>query len=360
MTRYGKRADLIVHEREPFNAETSLAALAEGPVTATDAFYVRGHGAVPEVDPATWRLEVRGLVERELDLSLVTLREAFREREVTATLQCAGNRRAGLIAIRDIPGEAPWGPGATGTATWSGVPLADVLALAGPLDDAAHVGFEGADVSPEASPVQRFGGSIPLDKARRREVLLAWAMNGEPLAPVHGAPLRVVVPGYIGARSVKWLQRIEVRATPWEGYFQHVVYRLLPEDGTSGPGAGMPLGLAALNADVLSPANGATVAAGPVEVRGYAFAGGERYVARVDVSIDDAASWSQAELLDDLGPWAWRHWRTVVDLAPGEHEILVRAWDSSAATQPEDEAALWNPKGYVNNAWGRVTVRVAP
>jgi len=357
MTRYGKRADLIVHEREPFNAETSLAALAEGPVTATDAFYVRGHGAVPEVDPATWRLEVRGLVERELDLSLVTLREAFREREVTATLQCAGNRRAGLIAIRDIPGEAPWGPGATGTATWSGVALADVLALAGPLDDAAHVGFEGADVSPEASPVQRFGGSVPLDKARRREVLLAWAMNGDPLPPVHGAPLRVVVPGYIGARSVKWLRSIEVRATPWEGYFQHVVYRLLPEDGTPGPGAGMPLGLAALNADVLSPANGATVAAGPVEVRGYAFAGGERYVARVDVSIDDAASWSQAELLDDLGPWAWRHWRTVVDLAPGEHEILVRAWDSSAATQPEDEAALWNPKGYVNNARPRIRVR---
>jgi sulfite oxidase len=357
MTRYGKRADLIVHEREPFNAETSLGALAEGPVTATDAFYVRGHGAVPEVDPATWRLEVRGLVERELDLSLVTLHEAFREREVTATLQCAGNRRAGLIAIRDIPGEAPWGPGATGTATWSGVALADVLALAGPLDEAAHVGFQGADVSPEASPAQRFGGSVPLDKARRREVLLAWAMNGEPLPPVHGAPLRVVVPGYIGARSVKWLQNIEVRATPWEGYFQHVVYRLLPEDGTPGPGAGMPLGLVALNADVLSPADGATVAAGPVEVRGYAFAGGERYVARVDVSIDDAASWSQAELLDDLGPWAWRHWRTIVDLAPGEHEILVRAWDSSAATQPEDEAALWNPKGYVNNARPRIRVR---
>jgi sulfite oxidase len=359
MTRYAKRADLIVHQREPFNAETGLAALAEGSVTATDAFYVRGHGAVPEIDPATWRLQVRGLVERELDLSLPTLREAFRERHVTATLQCAGNRRAGLIAIRDIPGEAPWGPGATGTATWSGVALADVLALAGPRDGAAHVGFEGADVSPEASPVQRFGGSIPLNKACRREVLLAWAMNGEPLPPVHGAPLRVVVPGYIGARSVKWLERVEVRSGPWAGYFQHVVYRLLPEDGTPGPGVGMPLGLVALNADVLSPADGETVPAGPVEVRGYAFAGGERYVARVDVSIDAAASWTQAELLDDLGPWAWRHWRTIVDLAPGEHEIVVRAWDSSAATQPEDEAALWNPKGYVNNARPRIRVRAA-
>src|SRR4051812_1102201 len=152
MSHFGKRADLIVHEEDPFNAETGLAALAEGPLTATDAFYVRAHGPVPEIDPAEWRLRVHGAVERELELSLPTLREAFREREEIATLQCAGNRRAGLIAIRDIPGEAPWGPGATGTATWSGVALADVIALAGPLPEAAHVGFEGADVSPEAKP----------------------------------------------------------------------------------------------------------------------------------------------------------------------------------------------------------------
>src|SRR3954470_10726785 len=108
MRRYGKRDGLIVHQEEPFNAETCAADLAESSVTATDAFYVRGHGPVPETDPAAWRLRVHGLVERELDLSLSTLREAFRERAVTATLQCAGNRRAGLMAIRDIPGEAPW------------------------------------------------------------------------------------------------------------------------------------------------------------------------------------------------------------------------------------------------------------
>jgi sulfite oxidase len=357
---YGKRADLIVHEEMPFNAETGLAALAEGPLTATDAFYVRGHGPIPEIDPSAWRLRVHGLVERELDLSLATLREAFREREVVATLQCAGNRRAGLMAIRDIPGEAPWGPGATGTASWTGVALADVLALAGLNPEGAHVGFVGADVCREAEPVQRFGGSIPLDKACRPEVLLAWGMSGEPLTPVHGAPLRLVVPGYIGARSVKWLEEIEVRSRPWEGYFQHVAYRLLPENDTPGPGAGMPLGLVALNADVLAPADGDTVAAGQVEVRGYAFAGGERHVARVDVSLDGGARWSQAELLEDLGRWAWRHWRITVDLAPGEHEIVVRAWDSSAATQPESEAALWNPKGYANNARPRVRVRAIP
>ena len=360
MSRYGKRADLIVHEQEPFNAETSLAALAEGPLTAIDAFYVRSHGPVPKIDPGAWRLRVHGLVERELDLSLPTLREAFRERELVATLQCAGNRRSGLMTIRDIPAEAPWGPGATGTATWTGVALADVLALAGPLDEAVHVGFVGADLCQQPEPAERFASSIPLDKARRPEVLLAWDMNGKPLLPVHGAPLRVVVPGYIGARSIKWLERIEVRSTPWAGYFQRVAYRLVPEGGTPGPGVGMPLGLVALNAAVLSPADGETVAAGPVEVRGYAFAGGERRVSRVDVSLDDGAPWSQAELLEDLGGWAWRHWRLTVDLAAGDHEIVVRAWDSSAATQPEDEAALWNPKGYANNARPRVRVRAVP
>src|SRR3954470_19987622 len=256
---HGKRDDLIVHEPDPFNAETGLAALAAGPLTATDAFYVRNHGPIPHLDPDAWRLRVHGCVQRELNLSLATLRQALPTREEIATLQCAGNRRAGLMAIRDIPGEAPWGPGATGTATWTGVALADVLALAGPLDGAAHVGFVGADLCPEADPAERFGGSIPLDKACRPEVLLAWGMNGNPLPPVHGAPLRVVVPGYIGERSVKWLERIEVRATPWDGYFQHVAYRLLPEDGTPGRGAGVALGLVALNADVLSPADGDTV-----------------------------------------------------------------------------------------------------
>jgi sulfite oxidase len=357
MLRYGKRDGMLVHEQEPFNVETGAEALIEQAVTDTDAFYVRNHGAVPEAGDERWRLRVQGAVERELCLSLETLREAFRERHVTATLQCAGNRRADLIAVRDIPGEAPWGPGATGTATWSGASLADVLELAGPTAQAAHVGFEGADVCGEAEPAQRFGGSIPLDKACRPEVLLAWAMNGEPLPPVHGAPLRVVVPGYIGARSVKWLQRIELRAQPWQGYFQHVVYRLVPEDGRPGPGVGMPLGLIALNAAVLSPADGASVPAGDVDVRGYAFAGGDRSVERVDVSTDGGASWSPASLLDDLGRWAWRQWHITLRLAPGEHRILVRAWDSSAATQPEDVAALWNPKGYVNNARPEIQVR---
>ena len=356
MARFDKRDELVVHEQEPFNAETDRESLVSS-VTDIDAFYVRGHGPVPELDPDAWRLHVGGLVRRQLSLSLETLQEAFVERELTATLQCAGNRRSGLIAVHEIPGEAPWGPGATGTATWTGIALADVLALAGPLEDAVHVGFEGADWSAEAEPAQSFGGSIPLDKAARPEVLLAWAMNGRPLPAVHGAPVRVVVPGYIGARSVKWLTHVELRRDPWPGYFQNVAYRLLAPEQAPGPGVGMPLGLIALNSDILVPHDGAEVPAGEVEVRGYAFAGGDRHVARVDVSTDRGHSWREAVLLEDLGRWAWRHWRITLDLSPGEHEILVRAWDSSAATQPEDEASLWNPKGYVNNARPRIVVR---
>ena len=267
MVRYGKRDDMIVYEDEPFNAETGTASLLERPVTATDAFYVRNHGAVPERDTATGGCASTAPSSGSCRCRWRPCSEAFRERHVTATLQCAGNRRAGLIAIRDIPGEAPWGPGATGTATWSGVALADVLELAGPRAEAAHVGFVGADMCPEAKPAQLFGGSIPLDKAQRPEVLLAWAMNGEPLPPVHGAPLRVVVPGYIGARSVKWLERIELRSEPWAGYFQRVVYRLLAEDEVPATDRGIALGLIALNSAILSPADGATVTAGPVKVQ---------------------------------------------------------------------------------------------
>jgi sulfite oxidase len=181
-------------------------------------------------------------------------------------------------------------------------------------------------------------------------------MNGAPLAPVHGAPLRAVVPGYIGARSVKWLNRVELRDTPCDGYYQATAYRLLRPDETPGPGVGVELGEIALNSDVLAPEDGATVAAGGVELRGYAFAGGERHVTRVEVSLD-GEHWHAAELLEDLGRWAWRFWRARLELPPGEHTVLTRAWDSAAATQPERAETVWNPKGYVNSAWARTRLR---
>ena len=352
MPRFAKPSDTIVHQDEPFNAEPPRAALAGEPITPLERFYVRNHGRVPtEAGP----LRVGGLAARPLELSLADVR-ALPRHELTATLQCAGNRRAGLLAVRDIPGEAPWGPGATGTATWAGAALADVLAAAGVDPAARHVELAGADHSEEADPPQDYEISIPLAKALRPEVLLAYEMNGQPLAPVHGAPLRAVVPGYIGARSVKWLERVELRSEPSDGYYQATAYRLLPEDGTPAPGVGIPLGEVALNSEILAPDDGASVPPGALELRGYAFAGGDRLVARVEISADAGAHWTAAELLEDQGPWAWRLWQARIELAPGRHELFVRAWDSAGATQPEHPATVWNPKGYANSAWGRIVV----
>ena len=315
---------------------------------------------MPELDARTLRLHVGGLTERPLELSLQELRDGrFAEREIVVTLQCAGNRRADLMAVRDIPGEAPWGPGATGTATWRGVGLADVIATAGVDSAASHVAFVGVDRSEEATPPQPFGASIPLAKARAEEVLLAYEMDGQPLQPVHGAPLRVIVPGYIGARSVKWVERIELRSEPWDGYFQSTAYRLLAPDQEPGPGVGMALGEVGLNTAILVPEDGARIPAGSAELGGYAFAGGGRGIERVDISRDGGASWACAELLDDQGPWAWRLWRARIELPAGEHELIARAWDTAAQTQPELPGTVWNPKGYANSSWARTRVRVA-
>ncbi|HEY0717739.1 MAG TPA: sulfite oxidase [Streptosporangiaceae bacterium] len=359
MGAWGKRPDMIVHEADPFNAESPRAALAGRVLTPADSFYSRNHGPIPVIDPAAWRLTVTGLVSAPLNLSLEELKCGYEPQTLTVTLQCAGNRRAGLIEVRDIPGEDPWGPGATSTAEWTGVSLASVLESAGVLAGAAHVAFTAPDVSQLADPPQPYGGSIGLAKARAGEVLLAWAMNGQPLPAAHGAPVRVVVPGYIGARSVKWIEQITVQDRPSDNYFQATAYRVLPagaDPGTAGPGEGISLGPVALNADIMRPDGSSVLEAGPIEVTGYAFAGDDRGIARVDVSTDGGRSWQQAGLGQETGPWAWRHWHTVIDLPAGETELTVRAWDTTAAVQPESAEQLWNPKGYVNNSWGRLRV----
>lgn len=362
MVPWGKRPDMIVYENDPFNAESPRAGLLSAQ-TAVDAFYVRNHGPVPDIAPGDATVRIDGLVDRPTTWTLQMLRERFTEHHHVATLQCAGNRRAGLIAVRDIPGEAPWGPGATSTASWSGVRLCDVLADAGVGPGATDVGFIGADVSAIPRPAEAFGGSIPLRKARAEEVLLAWSMNGEPLTAVHGGPLRVVVPGYIGARSVKWIERITVADRPSRNYFQDAVYRLVPADAdpADAPGSDwLRLGPVALNCDFLSPEATREVPAGRTTITGYAVAGDDRGIGRVDVSVDGGEQWVQARLDDERSVWAWRHWNVSMDLPPGRVELLARAWDTAAAVQPEDPATVWNPKGYVNNSWARLTLAVAP
>ncbi len=353
---WDKREDMTVYEQDPYNAEPSRRALADRPLTPLDTFYSRNHGTVPQIDADDWRLVVDGLVGRELSLSLADLQTRFERRTTVATLQCAGNRRTGLLAVRDIPGEAPWGACATATAAWTGVALADVLAEAGLDAEAAHIAFVAPDLALDAKPQQPFGGSIPIAKARAGEVLLAWEMNGAPLPPVHGGPVRVVVPGYIGARSVKWVERVTAQRDESDNYFQATVYRLLPVGDSPAPGAGVSLGPVALNCDVLRPCHGERVPAGATVVTGYAYAGDDRGVVRVDVSTDGGATWVQADLDDQQSPWSWRLWRTTLDLPAGDTRIVARAWDTTGATQPATPAEVWNPKGYVNNSWADVTV----
>jgi sulfite oxidase len=349
---------LRVRQEEPLNAEPAPEVLLDDFFTPNDLFFIRSHGNTPTVDAAAFRLTVDGLVERPLSLSLADLRRLPRA-TVAATLQCAGNRRKELMEVAPIPNELPWTSEAISNAEWSGVSLREILIAAGPRPQARHAAFLGLDETERHGHRFCFGGSIPLDKALHAEVLLADTMNGRPLPPVHGAPLRVVVPGYIGARSVKWLTRISLQEAPSDNYFQAKAYRLFP--AAVGPDTvdwdkGMMLGESPVNSVICSPLAGERLPAGRVTARGWAVAGGGREVARVDVSVDGGTTWKTADLgAGDTG-WAWRFWETPLDLAAGEHEILCRAFDAAAQTQPAHPAEVWNFKGYANNAWHRVRV----
>ncbi|HEX2110382.1 MAG TPA: molybdopterin-dependent oxidoreductase [Gaiellaceae bacterium] len=357
MTLAGKHPELVVWSSEPLNVETPLEMLARSHVTATELFYVRNHGPVPAVDPAAYRLVVDGMVGTPLALSLEELRGRFETTTVEATLGCAGNRRAELATLRPIEGEIPWGAGAIGTARWTGVRLRDVLRAAEVAPDAGHVAFTGLDASAAAEGAVPFGGSIPLPKALGGDVLLAWAMNGEPLPAAHGFPLRVVVPGYIGARSVKWLAAVTVQADASSNYFQARAYRLFPPHRavpSDRAADGLELGELVLSSALCRLTEGGSGAR--VVAEGYAVAGGERTVERVEISPDGGATWTAASLAERPRPGVWRLWRAELELGPGAGEVAVRAWDSAGETQPTDDAGVWNPKGYMNDAWHRVPV----
>jgi sulfite oxidase len=347
----------LVRQEEPLNGGPAPDVLLDSFLTPNELFFVRNHGDIPEVDPEAWRLTVDGLVERSLSLSLADLGR-FPRVAAAATLQCAGNRRSELIEFAPIPGELPWGSEAISNAEWSGVALRDVLAAAGPRTGARHAAFSGLDETERHGHRFCFGGSIPLDKAMHPEVLLADTMNGRPLPPVHGAPLRVVVPGYIGARSVKWLSRITLQEGPSDNYFQAKAYRLFP--AAVGPETvvweeGLMLGESPVNSAICAPLPGEKLPAGRTTARGWAVAGGGRQVARVDVSTDGGRTWKSAQLRGNDG-WTWSFWCAPLDLPPGEHEIVCRAFDTAAQTQPSHPAEVWNFKGYANNAWHRVRV----
>jgi sulfite oxidase len=352
-----RRERLIVHGAEPYNAEPPLERLRAAFLTPAEAFYVRCHGNLPEIDAAAYRLTVEGRGGAPRSLSLDEIRAHCPAVTRAATLQCAGNRRSELRAVAPVSGD-PWGPGAIGTAEWTGARLADVLALAGGAPEGVgHVAFESHDLVHGAD--HPYGVSIPLSKAMSPETLLAWAMNGAPLLPEHGFPLRAVVPGYAGVRSAKWLRRIAVQDHPSDNPIQAGDYKLYPPDvtpETAEPARGHTIDLMPLTSAICEPARFAALRPGPARIRGYAVCG-DRAVVRVDVSGDGGRTWAQAQL-EPSAPLAWTLWSILLDLPDGAHELAVRAWDAAGQTQAATPDEIWNHKGYLGTAWHRVPVRV--
>ena len=350
--------NLIVHDTAPYNAEPPLDRLGAAFITPADDFYIRCHGPIPELDAATHRITVQGMVAQTLSLSVAELQQRFAHRTITATLQCAGNRRADLQPVRATTGN-PWGPGAIGTARWTGISLGDLLqAVGADTSPTLHVAFDAADTIdlPEEGRFT-YGVSIPIAKAGH--ALLAWAMNDEPLAPEHGFPLRVIVPGYAGVRSPKWLTTITVQPTPSANHMQQRDYKMLPP-GVTGQHPdwtkGATINDMPLTAAICEPAHGATLPAGPATLRGYAMATG-RDIARVELSRDNGITWVPADLEENAGtPWSWTLWRATMDLPAGDHTLVVRAWDSAGQTQPSRAEDVWNVKGYLCAAWHRIQV----
>jgi DMSO/TMAO reductase YedYZ molybdopterin-dependent catalytic subunit len=320
-------------------------------ITPTGLHYLLVHFDIPAVDPMTWRLRLDGLVDRPLELSLDDLRARQRV-SVPVTLECAGNGRARL---QPRPLSNPWLLEAIGTAEWSGTPLGPILAEAGLRPDAREVVFTGSDRGVQGGIEHDYQRSLRLDEARRPEVLLVDEMNGAPLQPQHGFPVRLLVPGWYGMASVKWLHRIEAVADPFQGYQQATAYHY--RAGADDPG--IPVSRIRVRALMTPPGipdfftRRRLVDAGTVTIRGRAW-GGRAPIRRVEVGVDGA--WSEAALEPVLGEFAWRGWSFEWDAEPREHRLTCRATDADGDVQPMD--IPWNYQGMGNNAVQSIEVTV--
>jgi DMSO/TMAO reductase YedYZ molybdopterin-dependent catalytic subunit len=353
----GKRA-LIKRTFRPPNYETPVALFRHA-FTPNDAFYVRWHMGVPDVDAARWRLRVAGpAVKGPRELTLQDLRK-LPLHEVAAVNQCSGNRR-GLFQPH-VPG-VQWGYGAMGNAVWRGVRLKDVLESAGIAASALEVTADGAEAPLLRGP--DFVKSLPMWKALDPDTLIAFEMNGEPLSRWHGAPARLVVPGWTATYWVKSLIELGVQVEPFGGFWMKTAYRVPKglfgasrfesQDGE----ASVPITAIRVNSLLADPAPDATLRAGqPVEVLGIAWDGGSG-IKSVELSLDGGATWREAQVGRDYGRYAWRQWRfTVTPARPGRVTVLARARARDGATQ--DTSLVHNPAGYHHNVVQSVEYRVA-
>jgi DMSO/TMAO reductase YedYZ molybdopterin-dependent catalytic subunit/rhodanese-related sulfurtransferase len=344
-------AGLVVHRIRPLNCETSIPALIGGVVMPNARFYVRNHFETPQLDPVLWRLEVQGLVERPLRLSLRDLHN-MRSETLVVTLECAGNGRSAFDPPAD--GEQ-WQLGAVSTAEWTGVPLAEILDRAGIRPEAVEIVFRGADhgnVGDAADPI-RFERSLPVTDAGHPGSLLAYAMNGEPLPLEHGYPLRLIVPGWYAVASVKWLTEIEVTGSPFTGFFQ--TKRYVYETQRNGTVAREPVRLQQVRSVITQPSAGQEVTAGDLVVRGVAWSGAAP-IDKVEVSIG-RGPWQNARLIGQQHRHSWRWWELVTRIdSPGETTLRARATDLAGRTQPE--RPHWNRLGYGGNAVQNVSLLV--
>jgi len=358
VTYPGKRPLLQTTARPP-QLETPFAVFDEGAITPNDAFFVRYHLAdIPlEIDPETFRLGVTGHVERPVSLALAEIKALPGRTEIVAVNQCSGNSR-GFFEPRMAGGQL--GNGAMGCARWTGVPLKSVLDRAGVKAGAEQVTFDGLD-GPVLPETPDFVKALRLDHARDGQVMLAWAMNGADLPWLNGFPLRLVVPGFYGTYWVKHLTAITVRDTPFDGFFMKSAYRI-PDNACActEPGqaaaATVPIGRLNVRSFLTNLADGADIKAGPVQLRGIAFDSGSG-IRTVEVSADDGRTWTNAELGQDLGAYAFRPWSLGLDLTPGAYVLRVRATANDGSTQPM--GARWNPSGYMRNVVETTRVRVA-
>ena len=357
-----KNKGLVVLNDKPWNVETP-AHLLDDLVTPADKLFIRNNGLIPEkIDPETWTLTINGeSVKQPKTYKLSDLKKRFKPYTYQLVLECAGNGRAGYF-----PKTAgnQWTDGGVGCAEWTGVRLKDVIADVGLKNDAVYIGYYGKDLHISLDPKKEvISRGVPMRKALEDETLIAWAMNGQEIPLVHGAPLRLVVGGWPASVSGKWLHTIAVRNKIHDGAKMTGKSYKVPinpvEPGTDPPEdqfkiiESMPV-----KSLITFPKTGAMLSSGQsLSLRGHAWAG-DRAVREVAVSADFGATWQKADLKPPKNRLAWQHWSAEVKLPkPGYYEIWARATDDAGISQPM-VMPQWNPEGYCNNACHRIAVKI--